>query len=517
VIGTDPVTVLDGAHNPGACEALADTLAEFDYDDLHCVFGAMHDKDHRGMAAALPTADRVWTCEPDTGRSEDADVLAAVFSEAGSETTVKRSVESALDSALDAAGEDDAVLVTGSLFAVAEARKRWTRTNVQKDVDSLDDSREVLEGAHVTPPGVWRMRAKGVHRVVETRVQKRQAQYLKEEMLSLGAECSLSGLNDQPRGYLDAVLMGTLAQFKRLCGKLDGQPYGLSVYADELRETLGIRSAPETHGYPWEDGTAVMGILNVTPDSFHDGGEYDRVEDAVARAEEMVAAGVDIIDVGGESTRPGADPVSLEEELDRVVPVVERIADLDALLSVDTRKAEVGRRALGAGADILNDVTGLEDPEMRFVAAEYGAPLVVMHSINAPVEPDTNVHYDDVVDDVVDELTERVLLAEKAGLPREKIIVDPGVGFGKSAAESFEVLDRTDEFHALGCPVLVGHSHKSMFGAVDSYPDDGGYATVAATALAADRGADIVRVHDVAENVAAVRVAERMREGDDGQ
>ena len=199
-----------------------------------------------------------------------------------------------------------------------------------------------------------------------------------------------------------------------------------------------------------------------------------------------------------------------------MLPVVERISDLDAMISVDTRKAEVARGALEAGADVINDVTGLEDPEMRFVAAEHGAPLVVMHSINAPVDPETDVHYDDVVEDVLAELTERVLLAEKAGLPREKIVVDPGLGFGKSAAESFELLDRADEFHALGCPVLIGHSHKSMFGTVDRYPDDGGYATVAGTALAADRGADIVRVHDVEENAAAVRVADATRrESDD--
>jgi dihydropteroate synthase len=514
VMGAEPVVALDGAHNPGACEAVAETVAEFDYDRLFCVFGAMHDKDHRGMADALPTPDRVWACEPDSDRAEDADVLEAVFEDAGAgETTVTRAVEAAVDDALAAAGEDDLVLVTGSLFAVAEARTRWTRTNVEKTVRDLEESREVLEGAHVTPPGVWRMRAKGVHRVVRTRVRKRQAQYLKEELLSLGGECSLSGLNSQPRGTLDAVLMGTLAQFKRLCEKLEGQPYGLPVFADDLRETLGIRAERETHGYPWEDGTAVMGVLNVTPDSFHDGGEYEAVEDAVARAEEMVDAGADVVDVGGESTRPGADPVPLEEELDRVVPVVERIADLDALISVDTRKAEVGRRALEAGADVLNDVTGLEDPEMRFVAAEHGAPLVVMHSVNAPVDPDQDVRYDDVVDDVLDELTERVLLAEKAGLPREKIIVDPGLGFGKTAAENFDLLDRTDEFHALGCPVLIGHSHKSMFDRVDRYPDDGGYATVAGTALAADRGADVVRVHDVEENVAAVRVVEETRSG----
>jgi dihydropteroate synthase len=518
VMGADPVVALDGAHNPGACEAIADTIAEFDYDRLLCVFGAMHDKDHRGMADALPTPDGVWATEPDSERAEDADVLATVFRESGAgDTNVTRSVESAVDRAVDAANEDDLVLVLGSLYAVAEARTRWTRANVPKRVHDLDDARETLEDAHVTPPGVWRMRGKGVHRVVETRVQKRQAQYLKEELLSLGGECSLSGLNAQPRGTLDAVLMGTLAQFKRLCEKLDGQPYGLSVFADDLRESLGIQTEPESHGYPWEDGTAVMGILNVTPDSFHDGGEYEAVEDAVARAEAMVDAGADIVDVGGESTRPGADPVPVEAELDRVVPVVEHIADLDALVSVDTRKAEVGRQALEAGADILNDVTGLEDPEMRFVAAKHDAPLVVMHSINAPVEPGEDVHYDDVVGDVIDELTERVLLAEKAGLPREKIIVDPGLGFGKTAAESFELLDRSDEFHGLDCPVMIGHSHKSMFDAIDAHPDKGGYATVAGTTIAAERGADIVRVHDVEENVAAVRAVEAARNGRDGE
>jgi dihydropteroate synthase len=513
VMGANPVAVLDGAHNPGACEALAETVAEFDYDRLFCVFGAMHDKDHRKMADALPTADRVWACEPDTDRSEDADVLATVFEEADADdVTVKRSVESAVDRALAAAGADDFVLVAGSLFTVAEARTRWTRVNVPKQVRDLDDARDVLEGAHVTSPGVWRMRGKGVHRVVKTRVQQRQAQFLKEELLSLGGECSLSGLNRQTRGTLDAVLMGTLSQFKRLCEKLDGQPYGLSVFADELRETLDIQTEPATFGYSWEDGAAVMGILNVTPDSFHDGGEYEAVEDAVAHAEEMVEAGADIVDVGGESTRPDADEIPVEEEIERVVPVVERIADLDALVSVDTRKAAVARAALDAGADILNDVTGLEDPEMRFVAAEYDVPIVVMHAIDAPVVPGRDVEYDDVVEDVLESLTERVLLAEKAGVPREKIVVDPGLGFGKSAAESFELLDRVDELHALGCPVLVGHSHKSMFGAIDRYPDDGGYATAAATAIAVDRGADIVRVHDVEENAAAVRAAEATRD-----
>jgi dihydropteroate synthase len=315
------------------------------------------------------------------------------------------------------------------------------------------------------------------------------------------------------------VMMGTMAQFRRLIEKLDGQPYGLAVFGDELRTVLGIGVEPDSRGYPWEDGTAIMGILNVTPDSFHDGGEYNAVEDAVARAEELVAAGADILDVGGESTRPGAQPVPVAEEKSRVIPVIERLADLEAAVSIDTRKAEVARAALDAGADILNDVSGLADPEMRLVAAEYDVPVVVMHSIETPVDPDRDVPYDDVVEDVIDELTERVLLAEKAGLDRAQIIVDPGLGFGKSAAESFELLGRLDELRGLGCPVLVGHSQKSMFEFVGRDSGDRLDPTIAATAVAAREGADIVRVHDVHENRAAIDVVRAVDDPDafDGQ
>jgi len=249
-----------------------------------------------------------------------------------------------------------------------------------------------------------------------------------------------------------------------------------------------------------------MGILNVTPDSFHDGGAYDTTEAAVARAEAMVEAGADIVDVGGESTRPGAEPVPVAEERDRVVPVIEAIADLDAMVSIDTRKPAVARAALAAGADVLNDVSGLADPEMRRLAGEHDVPVVVMHSIDAPVVPERDVHYDDVVEDVVDALAERVLLAERAGLDRSQILVDPGLGFGKSAAENFELLDRLDELHALGCPVLVGHSHKSMFDIVGREAGERLDPTIAASALAAERGADVVRVHDVAANRAALDV-----------
>ena len=527
VLSQSPLSVLDGAHNPGACEGLAETLGTFEYDDLHLVVGAMHDKDHRGMAAALPTPDHCYPCEPDLDRSEDADVLGRVFGADAGSVTVRESVAGALDAALDAADDGDCVLVTGSLFAVAEARERWTRIEVPKTVRDLDDAERTLADANVTDAGVLRMRGKGVHRVLRTRVQERQATRLKRELLAVGGECATSGIegNDE---RLDVVLMGTLAQFEALADALDDQPHGLGRFADELRDALADDADGASAGtspgassgdsrWPWSDGTAVMGILNVTPDSFFDGGEYERLEDAVARAEAMVDKGVDVIDVGGESTRPGADPVTVADEIDRVVPVIEAIrgAGIDVPISVDTRKAAVADAALAAGADLANDVSGLEDPEMRFVVAEHDAGLCVMHSIDAPVDPENTVAYDDVVEDVLDQLREQVLLAEKAGIPRADVVVDPGLGFGKTPAESFELLGRVDEFAALDCAVLVGHSHKSMFGAVGRDDDERLPSTVAATAIAADRGADVVRVHDVDENVAAVDTARAARRPDE--
>ncbi|RQG97210.1 dihydropteroate synthase [Natrarchaeobius chitinivorans] len=512
VMRTDPLVILDSAHNPGACEQLGETLATYDYDDLRVVFGAMHDKDICGMAAALPTPDSLIATEPSLDRAENSDVLARVFEDAGSrEIRTNPSVSDALATALEEADREDCVLVTGSLFAVAEARSRWSATGIPKRIRNLDDARDTLERADVDSTDVDRIERSGVHRIVKTDVHHRQASRLKRELERLGGECVLSGGSRGER--TDAVLMGTLAQFRRLVERLESEALsrgsGLRETARILRETLEIDSddADPNSTLPWHDRTAVMGILNVTPDSFHDGGEYDSVAEAVSRAEAMIDAGVDVLDVGGESTRPGAEPVSIDEEIDRVVPVVEALADLDVPISIDTRKAAVAEAALEAGAEIVNDVSGLEDPDMRFVAAEHDAVLVVMHSIDAPVVPDRKITYDDVVEDVIDELTERILLAEKAGLDRDRIVVDPGLGFGKSARESFEMLGRLEEFRALGCPILVGHSHKSMFDHVGCGSDDRLEATVAASALAADRGVDIVRVHDVPETVAAVRTA----------
>jgi len=500
VVERDPLVVLDGAHNPGACEAVATTLDEYDYDDLHLVFGAMHDKNHRSMVAELPTAASVRTCAPVHERAADPEVLAAAFTAAGDarEVTPEPSVATALDRARSAATPGDCVLVVGSLFAVAEARRTWSRRAVTRRVDTTDDARAVLDRANAGDVGEEAAND-AVHRVVTVHLDRREARALDRAAGRAGVTAVTADYRSG-RELRDAVVMGSDAGFDALVDELDDERVAATLHA-------AVDAGRPSRDYPWTDTPSVMGILNVTPNSFHDGGEFFDREAAIARAEAMVDSGADIIDVGGESTRPGADVVLPEEEIERIRPVIEALADVDALVSVDTRKAAVARAALEAGADILNDVTGLADPEMRFVAAEFDVPVVVMHSIDAPVVPGKEVTYDDVVSDVIDELGERVALAERAGLDREQIIVDPGLGFGKNAVQNFELLDRLDEFRALGCPILFGHSHKSMFAHVGQGAGERLSATIAGTALAVDRGADVVRVHDVPENVAAVRTA----------
>ncbi|PHQ38342.1 dihydropteroate synthase [Halorubrum persicum] len=533
VVDTEPLTVLDGAHNPAACRTLAGTLAEYDYDDLHLVYGAMHDKDHASAANALPDAASAITCRPDLDRAEDPEVLAAALRTAGvGNVTPGGDVAAALDAAVERAAPGDCVLLVGSLFAVAEARAARMRTVTPRRMGGgtspAANAAQALDAGGVPAgddSGVGRREAID-HRVLSLRLRGDRAERIAAALREAGGDAAIGGLGAGggrvPGGErVPVTLAGTVAEYRDLLDRLrEREGDGFAGVADDIADRLGIgdgdepaAAGPTAADYPWTDGTAVMGVLNVTPDSFHDGGRHAGLDDAVAGVERMAEAGVDIVDVGGESTRPGAEPVPVDEEIDRVVPTLEAIesvpavADGDVLVSVDTRKPAVAAAALDAGADIINDVTGLADPEMREVVADAGCPVVVMHSLDAPVDPTNDPEYDDAVDDVIAALRERLALAETAGIDRENVIVDPGIGFGKSAAEAFELIDRVGEFDALDCPVLIGHSHKSMYGAVGRAPDDREHATVAATALAADRGADIVRVHDVAENRAAVDVA----------
>ncbi len=272
--------------------------------------------------------------------------------------------------------------------------------------------------------------------------------------------------------------------------------------------------------FQWETSRAlIMGVLNVTPDSFSDGGKFLDVDRAVAHAQEMAKAGADIIDVGGESTRPGAEPVGLEEELRRVLPVIERLQDL--VVSVDTTKAAVAEKALAAGARIVNDVSALRfDLRMVDVVRDAGARVVLMHMQGTPQTMQQEPRYDNVVAEVRSFLAERIAFAEARGLKKTQIAVDPGIGFGKTVEDNLRLLAHLDDFSTLGCPLLVGTSRKSFIGKVLDplgagtvhAVDQRLWGTAATIAWAVAHGARILRVHDVAEMADVVRMVEAIKQ-----
>jgi dihydropteroate synthase len=254
-----------------------------------------------------------------------------------------------------------------------------------------------------------------------------------------------------------------------------------------------------------------MGVVNVTPDSFSDGGRYDTTDAAIEHALQLEAEGSDLLDIGGESTRPGADPVHLEEECRRVLPVIAALARRSrARLSVDTRKAEVMRRAAGEGAHIINDVSALtHDPRSLSTAAELGLPVILMHALGDPRTMQDKPAYNDVVLDVYDMLEARIEACERAGIARARLVVDPGIGFGKTLAHNLALLGSLSVFHGLGCGVMLGASRKSFIGkltgaeAGDRLPG-----SLAAALLGAAQGVQILRVHDVAATRQALAVWE---------
>lgn len=262
-------------------------------------------------------------------------------------------------------------------------------------------------------------------------------------------------------------------------------------------------------------GPFLMGIVNVTPDSFSDGGRHLDPDAAVAAALRLADEGADLLDLGGESTRPGAPPVPAAEELRRVVPVVERLRarGYPLPISVDTSKGAVARAALAAGADLVNDVSALSDPDLARAVAEAGAPVVLMHMRGTPADMQTRTGYGDVVRDVARELEAALARAEGAGIPRERTLLDPGIGFAKTAEQSVELLARVGELASLGRPLLVGPSRKSFIGRLTgASPEDRLPGTLAAVTACVLAGVELLRVHDVAPARQAARVAAALRD-----
>lgn len=357
------------------------------------------------------------------------------------------------------------------------------------------------------------MAPKAVHRLVMLEgMQPRQANIIKQEMLSKGGEAAVArGVIDCSIQETRVLLMGTLKQYDAFLTKLKSQPFGLSALADRIKQVL-----KNLEGFfPFEldcrgktlrmgERTLVMGILNVTPDSFSEGGLFYDHGRALEHAHQMVADGADIIDLGGESTRPGYEPVAEEEELERVMPVLKRlINEIPAPVSIDTTKANVARRALEAGAHILNDQRSLRsDPEMASVAAEYGVPVIFMHN-------QKGTEYRDLIGDMVEYFQGSIEIAMAAGVPPESVIVDPGIGFGKTVEQNLEAIRRLGELRCLGRPILLGTSRKSVIGKTLNLPADQRVEGTSATvAVGIANGADIVRVHDVREMTRVARMTD---------
>ena len=256
----------------------------------------------------------------------------------------------------------------------------------------------------------------------------------------------------------------------------------------------------------------VMGILNVTPDSFYDGGLHFDLADTQKRVEAMVKEGVEIIDIGGESTRPGSKPVTIDEELDRVIPAIKYIAkNYDIPISIDTQKSEVAKKAVEAGAHIINDVGGLRNEDMISVASEMNVPVIMMHMQGTPENMQKNPQYGDVVEDIKEWLEERINAAEKAGIKRSNVIVDPGIGFGKNLKHNLELLGRINEFKGMAGGVLLGASRKSFI-AMMTGNEEGDRLTgsLSAAIMGVTGGVDILRVHDVKETLSAVKAVNNL-------
>jgi dihydropteroate synthase len=375
----------------------------------------------------------------------------------------------------------------------------------------------------VDPAGIAIMQDKGAFLAIKTYpISAAAANILKQQMLAVGGECAVAKevatcqIESAP-----AILLGTRRQYQRLIDELSQQYFGLKTLSQDLKVFLERIPGPMSISIGdrilnLAERTYVMGILNVTPDSFFDGGKFVDLELALERALQLEAEGADIIDIGGESTRPGSIAISVQEELQRVIPVVEKLrTKTKVLISVDTYKAEVAKRALKAGAQIINDISGLRfDPGMAKVIAESGAAVILMHIQGTPRHMQDNPQYDNLIDEILDYLRKSSAIAMQAGIRADQIIIDPGIGFGKRLEDNYVILKYLDEFKSLGFPILVGPSRKSFIGKVlDLPPEERLEGTLAAVSAAVLHGANIVRVHDVQATVRAVRIIDRIKRG----
>ena len=386
-----------------------------------------------------------------------------------------------------------------------------------------EDARKEMEAIGVEEGGIKIMAPKSIHHCIKFYgLEPQDAIILKQDMLAAGGDVAISQYAIPPYGKrTDALVIGTKTQLRILSKKVGMQYERLEEVGKKISEL--IENTKKTHeidiGKKLRTGkrTLIMGILNVTPDSFYDGGKYNSVESALERARTMVEEGADIIDVGGESSRPGSLPVSKDEELKRVLPVIKAISDeLDVPISVDTYRAEVAEEAIKAGAVMVNDITALRgDDGMAKIVGEHGVPICLMHMKGTPQNMQKNPHYGDVMAEIARFLYERAEYAMAEGIDERNIILDPGIGFGKRTGEGIEdnceIIARLAELKSLGFPVLIGASRKTFIGNLsNTETDERMEGSLGAGAMAIANGADILRVHDVKETKRMAMVVDRI-------
>lgn len=392
------------------------------------------------------------------------------------------------------------------------------------NITSAKDAIHEMGRVGVDATGLKLMKGKVLHYNFKIEgIEPRLANLLKQEMLSLGGDVALNRKGiDCSTQRIDAILMGTEKQFERLILKVTQYPelrsIGVSLkeaIKNVLKNYYVLHCRKQT--FLLGKRTLIMGILNVTPDSFSDGGLYLDKERAVEHGLRMVEEGADMIDIGGESTRPGAKPLDIHEELRRVIPVIETLSKRIRIpISIDTYKSEVARRAIDAGAEIINDISGLNfDPLMAKVTAKEDIPIVLMHIRGTPETMQKDIHYESLFSEIILYLKDSIQRAENEGVDPKKIIIDPGIGFGKTVSDNLIIIKNLKEFKILGKPILLGTSRKSFIGKLlNTGPNDRIEGSLSSIAIGVLNGAHIIRTHDVFQAKRAIAIADAIRLSD---
>lgn len=336
-----------------------------------------------------------------------------------------------------------------------------------------------------------------------------QANIIKQTAISVGCDCAVH--REVITGKVessDCIITASINQYKKISEKLKHQPFKLQILSQMIESLITEPKTPifiRDKQITYNKTPIIMGILNVTPDSFSDGGQYNTEKEAIKHFEELVESGADIIDIGGESARPYSQKTPVEEEIKRIIPIIKAIREKDkqTIISVDTRNSKTAKAALETGADIINDISSLEwDPKMIEIIKNFGCPIILCHSSDTPDKMQNRTEYTDVVDDIINFFVQKIKYLKQQGISTQNIILDPGIGFGKTTEQNFEILKRIEEFKSLGCPILVGHSRKRFIQDTLNTNEniDLDKATVIISEYLTNKGIDIIRVHNAKEH-----------------